>query len=167
MRKVSAVLISLFVLGLAQVLAAKQNLPWDLKIRVFNRSQDLKFEDFKGKVLIINFFATYCPPCQVELLEFSDLYRKFNSQGLEIISFMVDQGGERILPHLIHSKGIKYYVAIADEAILSAFEWPDLLPTTFLVDKDGRIVKKFVGFAGKKALEEAIINLLEQKDSQT
>ncbi|NPA49246.1 MAG: TlpA family protein disulfide reductase [Thermodesulfobacteria bacterium] len=167
MRKLSILLAVIFFVGFAHVLAAKQHLPWDLKIRVFNGDKELKFEDFKGKVLLVNFFATYCPPCQVELLEFTDLYRKFNGQGLEIISFMVDQGGERVLPHLIHSKGIKYYVAIADEAVLSAFEWPDVLPTTFLVDQNGQIVKKFVGYAGKRDLEKAIIELLNRKSSET
>ncbi len=163
MRKLGIFLIVIFFVGMAQVLAAKQHLPWDLKLRIFNGEKDLKFEDFKGKVLLINFFATYCPPCRVELLEFTELYRKFNKEGLEIISFMVDQGGERVLPHLIHSKGIKYYVAIADETVLSAFEWPDVLPTTFLVDQNGQIVKKFVGYAGKKVLEKEIANLLEEK----
>ncbi len=163
MRKISLFLTAFLFLGLVHVLAFEQYLPWNLTIHIFNGNKDLKFEDFKGKVLLINFFATYCPPCQVELLEFSDLYRKFNSQGLEIISFMVDQGGERVLPHLIHSKGIKYYVAIADESILAAFQWPDILPTTFLVDHNGQIVKKFVGYAGKKDLEKAIIELLNAK----
>ncbi len=167
MRRLGLFFIICGFLGLATVLAAQQQLPWDLKIKVFNRSKDLKFEDFKGKVLLINFFATYCPPCQVELLEFSELYRKFNPQGLEIISFMVDQGGERVLPHLIHSKKIKYYVAIADEEVLSVFKWPDVLPTTFLVDQNGQVVKKFVGYTGKKTLEEEILNLLTQKGSET
>ncbi len=167
MRKKAFGLVTLLLfLGLAGALAAQQ-LPWELKIRVFNGHKELKFEDFKGKVLLINFFATYCPPCQVELLEFSDLYRKFKPEGLEIISFMVDRGGERVLPHIIHSKNIKYYVAIADETVLSAFKWPDILPTTFLVDQNGRIVKKFVGYAGKKVLEEEILNLLKQNDTQT
>ncbi len=147
-------------------LAASVSVPWDLKLNLFNPSgEKLAFKDFKGKILIVNFFATYCPPCQVELLEFADLYREFKPKGVEIISFMVDPGGERLLPHLIHSKGITYYVAIADESVLSAFGWPDLLPTTFLVDRQGRIVRKFVGYVGKKFLEEQISTLIEKGPS--
>ena len=163
MRKLGFFIIALSLLGFTAALAAKEHLPWDLKIRVFNAQKELTFKDFKGKVLLVNFFATYCPPCQVELLEFGKLYRKFKPQGLEIISFMVDEGGERVLPHLIHSKKIDYYVAIADETVLSFFNWPDVLPTTFLIDQNGRIVKKFMGYTSTKTLEEEISNLLAQK----
>ncbi len=163
MRKFGIFFIALSLLGLTSALAAKEHLPWNLKIRVFNANRDFTFKDFKGKVLLVNFFATYCPPCQVELLEFTDLYRKFKPKGLEIISFMVDEGGERVLPHIIHSKKIDYYVAIADEAVLSFFNWPDVLPTTFLIDQDGRIVKKFMGYTSKRTLEEEILNLLDKK----
>ncbi|WP_022853490.1 TlpA family protein disulfide reductase [Thermodesulfatator atlanticus] len=163
MKKLITLTMALAFLAWAQVLAAKQNIPWDTKINTFSCSKQVaKLENFKGKVLLVNFFATYCPPCQVELLEFSDLYRKFNPQGLEILTFMVDQGGERVLPHLIYSKNIKYCVAIANDEILSAFDWPDILPTTFIIDQKGNIVKKYVGYAGKKELEKEILNLLKK-----
>ncbi len=164
MRKIIIAWVFLLTLGLGlSPLAASSTIPWDLKLNLFNPSgEKLSFKDFKGKVLLVNFFATYCPPCQVELLEFSELYKEFKPKGVEIISFMVDPGGERLLPHLIHSKGITYYVAIADESVLSAFGWPDLLPTTFLVDREGRIVRKFVGYVGKKFLEEQLTALLKE-----
>ncbi|NPB08748.1 MAG: TlpA family protein disulfide reductase [Thermodesulfobacteria bacterium] len=168
MRKITigAVLIVVLWLSLGS-LASANTIPWDLELNLFNPSgKKLTFKDFKGKILIVNFFATYCPPCQVELLEFSELYKEFKPKGVEIISFMVDEGGERLLPHLISSKGITYYVAIADEKVLSAFGWPDLLPTTFLVDREGRIVRKFVGYVGKKFLEEQISSLLKEETAK-
>jgi len=147
--------------------ASSAQIPWKLKLNIFNYNErNLTFEDFKGKVLIINFFATYCPPCQVELYEFANMYPELKAKGVEIISFMVDEGGERLLPHLIHSKNIKYYVAVADESVLSAFDWPDILPTTFLVDREGRIVRKFVGFTGTETLKKEIDKLLQNQSAK-
>ncbi|AEH45309.1 Redoxin domain protein [Thermodesulfatator indicus DSM 15286] len=161
MKKLFTLALVAFWILAAHPLQAKQNIPWNTKIQPFScpvKGDTLK--NFKGKVLLVNFFATYCAPCQVELLEFGDLYRKYNAKGFEIITFMVDRGGEVILPHIINSKRIHYCVAIADENILNVFNWPDILPTTFLIDKNGNIVKKFVGYAGKKELEKEIENLL-------
>ncbi|OAG27592.1 TlpA family protein disulfide reductase [Thermodesulfatator autotrophicus] len=162
MKKWLVLALVIFFLSVNSI-QARQNIPWDAKIQPFSCPvKGNKLENFKGKVLLVNFFATYCAPCQVELLEFSDIYRKFKSKDFEIITFMVDQGGESILPHLINSKGINYCVAIADEHILNIFNWPDVLPTTFLIDKNGNIVKKFVGYAGKRELEREIENLLNK-----
>ena len=153
--------LSFLLLGSTSLLATSKEVPWDLRLNFFSpTSKNLTFKDFKGKVLLVNFFATYCPPCQVELYEFSNLYQELKSQGVEIISFMVDAGGERLLPHLIYSKKIKYYVAVADENVLSAFGWPDILPTTFLVDREGLIVRKFVGFIGSETLKDEIKKIL-------
>ncbi len=160
-KKALLVVISLFfLLGISW--AKDQKVPYDIKFYTA-RGEELSFKDLKGKVLLVNFFATYCPPCQVELVEFTELYRKLHSKGLEIVSFMVDRGGEFLLPRIIRSRGIEYYVAVADDTILSAFGWPDLLPTTFVVDREGRIVRKIVGFAGKKTLEQEVMALLEHQ----
>ena len=164
MRKVWGIFLVLILIG--SVWASTKEIPWDLKINLFTPySEDVTFKSFKGKVLLINFFATYCPPCQVELYEFSRIYPELKSKGVEIISFMVDAGGERLLPHLIHSKKIRYYVAVADESVLSAFSWPDILPTTFLVDRQGHIVRKFVGFTGTETLKEEITKLLAESSN--
>ncbi len=124
------------------------------------QGEKLSFKNLQGKVILINFFASYCPSCQVELSEFSELYRKFRLKGLEIISFIVDRGGEYLLPQIIESRGIEYYMAVADETILSAFGWPDILPTTFVVDRHGLIVDKIIGYTPKKRLENELISLL-------
>ncbi len=129
------------------------------------QGKKLSFKEFKGKVLIVNFFATYCAPCQVELIELEEIYKRFHPQGLEIISFMVDREGALLLPHIISSRGITYYVAVADDSIFAAFGWPDILPTTFLVDHNGNIVRKIVGFAGRKTLESELRPLLNETKS--
>ncbi len=127
------------------------------------QGEKLSFQKLRGKVVLINFFASYCPTCQVELLEFSELYRKFRPKGLEIVSFIVDRGGEYVLPQIMQSQGIKYYMAVADDTILSAFGWPDILPTTYVVDRHGIIVDKIIGYTPKKHLENELFSLLSKK----
>jgi cytochrome c biogenesis protein CcmG/thiol:disulfide interchange protein DsbE len=157
-RPLYIVLLLVFLTGFSW---ARDNLVPNVKFDT-TEGKRLSFKDLRGKVLLINFFATYCAPCQVELAEFSEIYKKLHHRGLEIVSFLVNEDGELLLPRIIQSRKIEYHVAVADESILAAFGWPDMLPTTFVVDRRGHIVRKIIGFAGKRALEEEIKKLLEE-----
>jgi len=120
------------------------------------------FSDFKGKVVVVNFFASYCPPCMVELKELAKLYKKYKDDGLVVVGFMVDQEGRPLLPQIVEAKGITYPVGMGTEEILKAFGDPPITPTSFLVDREGRVVKRIFGYAGRKYLEKKIQEYLEK-----
>jgi len=124
--------------------------------------KDYQLSDFRGKVVIVNFFASHCPPCMVELKELAKLYRKYEGRGLVIISLMVDEEASPLLPQIVRAKGITYPVGIASEKIMEAFGNVYITPTTFIINKEGQVVKRLVGYAGPKYLEKKIREYLAE-----
>lgn len=112
--------------------------------------------DFRGKVVVVNFFKSDCPPCMVELRELAKLYRKYEKDGLMIISLMIDEEGLPLLPRIVEAKGITYPVGLASEEVIQAFGGVYITPTTFIIDRQGEVVKRFIGYAGREYLEKKI-----------
>jgi len=112
--------------------------------------------DFRGKVVVLNFFKSDCPPCMVELRELAKLYRKYKKDGLVIVSLMVDEEGLPLLPRIVEAKGITYPVGLASEEAIRAFGGVYITPTTFIIDREGEVVKRLIGYAGRDYLEKKI-----------
>ncbi len=118
--------------------------------------------DFKGKALIIDVWDTRCPPCRAEIPHFVDLYAKYNAKGLEILGVAGGRDGIDAVNRFIRDYGIKYPNAIATQEFIDGFGGIDSIPTTFVVDKKGSIVQKYVGLRPKSVFEndiKAILNL--------
>jgi len=119
-----------------------------------------KLSDFKGKVLIIDFWATWCPPCRQEIPHFVSLYSQYKDQGLEIIGISLDQDSGRVLPGFIESNSINYTILAGNEEVTDLYGGIAAIPTTFIIDKDGNIRKKYVGYNEKEVFEKEIKELL-------
>ncbi len=118
--------------------------------------KEYRLSDFRGRVVIVNFFASHCPPCMVELKELAKLYRKYKNDGLVIVSLMTDTEAAPLLPQIVEAKGITYPVGLASEEIMRAFGNIYITPTTFIIDREGQVVKRLVGYAGEKYLEKKV-----------
>jgi peroxiredoxin len=117
--------------------------------------------DFKGKVVILDFWATWCSPCRAELPGFIELQKEHGKDGLAIIGASVDGAAEIAAVKKFAEKfGVNYPVVLADEETVRAFGGVDAIPTTFVIDREGRIVSRHVGFAEKAELEKEIKRLL-------
>ena len=116
--------------------------------------------DFKGKVIILDFWATWCPPCREEIPHFIALYDKYKSKGLEIIGVALDRDGVAAVQPFAKEKGINYPIALGDEKIAQAYGGILGIPTTFVIDRQGRIVQKYVGYRDEQVFESAIQSLL-------
>ena len=119
-----------------------------------------KLSDFKGKVLIIDFWATWCPPCRQEIPHFVSLYSQYKDQGLEIIGISLDQNSERVLPDFIKNNSINYTILTGNEEVTDLYGGIAAIPTTFIIDKDGNIRKKYIGYNDKEVFEKEIRELL-------
>lgn len=115
---------------------------------------------FKGRVVIIDFWATWCPPCREAIPDLIDLKKQYGGQGLEVVGISLDDNGARILPRFVHDFGINYPVVIGTEEIASAFGGILGLPTTFIVDRDGMVRSHFMGFVDRQRMEAAVTGLL-------
>ena len=119
--------------------------------------------DFKGKVVVLDFWATWCPPCRAEIPGFIDLQNQYGKDGVAIIGASVDGKDEiAAIKKFVDKFGVNYPVVLADDDTVRAFGGVDALPTTFIIDREGRIVSRHLGFTEKAELEREIKMLLRR-----
>lgn len=121
--------------------------------------KQVSLADFKGKVLIVNFWATWCPGCVAEMPHFIELYDKYKQQGFEMIGLSLDEGGAEDVKPFLKKKPVNYTMLIANMDVANRYKTKGILPTTFVIDKTGKIRRKYVG-ARKKAVFEADIKTM-------
>ena len=117
-------------------------------------------KQFDGQVLLVNFFAAWCPPCIQEVPTLIALQDSFKSKGFSVVAFSLDEGDLTPLRNLIDKYGINYPVLIADNVVTRSFGGVSGIPVTYLVNRQGRIVKKYLGYVEHDVLEEEIKNML-------
>jgi len=124
----------------------------------------VKLSDFKGKVVVIDFWATWCPPCRKEIPDFIDLYSKYKDKGFVMLGLSVDEGGLSDVIPFIKKNKINYTILMATNTdVPKAYGGIRGIPTTFVVDRRGIIREQFVGFRPKSTFESVITKLLEEK----
>ncbi len=120
----------------------------------------ISLESYSGKVLILDFWATWCPPCVKEIPHFVELYNQYSGEGVEFLGVSVDRGGPSVVQKFLDKHDVKYAVAMANMEIVDAYEAYGGIPTTFIIDRQGKIIEKVVGYRDKKFFEDHIKNLL-------
>ena len=116
--------------------------------------------DFSGKVVLIDFWATWCPPCRLEVPHLIELHNSYKSQGFEILGIALDNGGAEVVEPFVRENGITYPIVIGNREVVMAFGGLTGIPTAVMVDRSGNIVKKYVGYTDKVVFEEDIKRLL-------
>ena len=116
------------------------------------RGQSIALADFKGKVLVLNFWATWCPPCRQEIPDFIEAYKSLKARGLEIVGLSVDRMTPDKLRAWAEQVGINYPVALATPGVIEAYQPGEYIPATIIVDGKGRIRFRNVGPLDKDTL---------------
>jgi cytochrome c biogenesis protein CcmG/thiol:disulfide interchange protein DsbE len=116
--------------------------------------------DFAGKVVILDFWATWCPPCKEEVPHFVRLQSKYRDQGLVIVGLSLDGGGAKDVKPFAEEYNVNYTMLIANDEIAKAYGGVTMIPTTFVLDRSGTIVKRFIGLIPPEVFEETIRPLL-------
>ncbi len=123
----------------------------------------LSLADFRGKVVFLNFWATWCPPCREEIPDFSDAFTQNKSKGLMIIGLSVDEMSPEELTSFAVRNKITYPVAFATSKISEDYKPGQFIPTTFVIDKQGRIRHKQVGLMEKQMLTSIFEKLSKEQ----
>ena len=116
----------------------------------------VKLSDYRGKVVLLNFWATWCAPCRVEMPWLVDFYSLYQAQGLEIVGVSVDDDARDKVAAFVHARNVNYTIVLKDEGVADAYGGLRFLPQSFFIGRDGNIVKQTFGVRGKEDFENDI-----------
>jgi cytochrome c biogenesis protein CcmG/thiol:disulfide interchange protein DsbE len=126
----------------------------------------VKLSDYKGKIVILNFWATWCNPCKIEIPWFIEFEQKYKDQGFAVLGISMDEEGWEVVKPYLASAKINYRVAIGSDSVASLYGGVDSLPTSFLIDRQGRVAATHVGLVPKSAYQNDIDQLLGSRTSR-
>jgi len=112
----------------------------------------VKSSAYQGKAILINFFATWCPPCRKEIPSLIQLQKEYGPKGLTVIGISTDQGGASLVDKFAQKMEINYPVLLSDSKTPDSFGGILGIPTSFLVNKEGNIVKRYDGYVDHQTL---------------
>ncbi len=124
--------------------------------------QSISSDSLRGKVVLLNFWATWCPPCRIEMPGFEAVYERKRSQGFVVLGISTDAGGSDGVRAFLAAHHITYPVAMASASVVRDFGGATVLPTSFLIDRQGRIRNEVRGAFASFALEPAVDHLLAE-----
>lgn len=121
-------------------------------------------DDYRGRVVLLNFWATWCPSCVEELPALERLHRAHGGGGLSVVAVSVDEKGRAAVTPFVERLGLTFPVLLADSRVSAAYQVGGL-PTTYLLDPAGVIVKRYAGPVDLKRLENDILDQLQRRKS--
>lgn len=160
MKKIAFGLV-LFSIIAGQIRADERPSAPDFALPYYNNFKDtLRLSDFRGKVAIVDFWATWCRPCRMEIPGFIDLYKAYKDSGFVMIGVALDSP-QRVTKFHDYYK-MNYHVVIGNNGVAKSFGGIRGIPTTFVIDKAGRIYKKYVGYRPLDFFKRDLKSLLKE-----
>jgi peroxiredoxin len=126
------------------------------------KGSPVRLSDYKGKVVLLNFWATWCHGCVQEMPWFMEFQDKYRDKGLAVIGVSTDDDGWKSVTPFVREKKVNYVVLIDDKKVSAEFGLA-AMPMTVLIDRDGNIVSKHEGVVDRDAFEKKILSLLKEK----
>src|SRR6202521_6268167 len=123
----------------------------------------MRLSDFRGKAVLLNFWATWCGPCKIEMPWFVELQNQYASQGFQIIGVAMDEASKEDIGKFAKDMGVNYPILIGKEAVGDQYGGVPALPETFVIGRDGKIVDKILGLRGKAEIEDSIKKALNTR----
>ncbi|MEW5913798.1 MAG: TlpA disulfide reductase family protein [Thermodesulfobacteriota bacterium] len=156
MRKALPCLLLSLLLALAATLAqAAKPTPLDFDLPTLEGGR-LKLSDFRGRVVIIDFFATWCGPCKQALPKLNDFAKQFADRGVSAIAYSVDKGGPHLVKPFVSRLGLDMPVVLGTTGHAEKIGQVRVLPTTLIIDPQGRVVKRYEGVISRLHLMAAV-----------
>jgi thiol-disulfide isomerase/thioredoxin len=139
---------------------SKAVLPEDFTLTALDGSRK-SLSSFKGKVVVLSFWATWCGPCKLELPSMQALYQKMKSKGLEIVA--VDLAEEKqLVARFVKSNGLSFPILLDADVSVGTAWGASSIPTNYLLDRSGRVIARVIGFDGTEWTSAGRVSLFEQ-----
>ena len=139
--------------------AAQRKIAPDFTLRDAG-GKETKLSDYRGKTVLLNFWATWCGPCKVEIPWFIDFEKQYHDRGFAVLGVSMDEDGWKVVTPYVQKAGMDYRVLLGDEPLAKLYGGLDALPTTLIVDRTGKIAATHTGLVSKSTYEEEIQQLL-------
>jgi len=128
--------------------------------------KQVKLSEYRGKAVLLNFWATWCPPCKIEIPWFVELQQQYAPEGLQVIGVAMDDGDSRDkVGKMVQELKMNYPVLLGNDHVADLYGGVEGLPLTFYIGRDGKIVKRVAGLAGHREVVENIQAALKQGQS--
>ena len=122
--------------------------------------KEMKLSDLRGKAVLLNFWATWCGPCKIEMPWFVDLQNQYGGRGLQIVGVAMDDASKEDIAKFAKDMGVNYPILIGKEAVGDEYGGVPALPESFFIGRDGKVVDKIIGLKGKAEIEDTIKKML-------
>lgn len=124
--------------------------------------KNVKLSDFRGKAVLLNFWATYCGPCKIEMPWFVEMQKEYGQQGFQAVGVAMDDASTEDIAKFAKEMGVNYPILLGKEAVGQSYGGIGVLPTTFFVDRDGKVTAREFGLQSRSVFVANIKKALSQ-----
>ena len=135
----------------------------DFSVEALGNGRHYQLADFAGRVLLLNFWATWCGPCRIEMPWLAGIYLRHHPKGLTILGVNMDDGDMAAVERFAHEMGVTYPIARNNDAIVSAYGGVRFLPQSYLIGPGGEIMQRIFGMPSTRDLETEIVGALSRR----
>ncbi len=129
------------------------------------QGKTLKLSDLRGKAVVLNFWATWCPPCKAEIPLFVELQKRYGAQGLQIVGVSMDDGDQNDVEKFAAENSINYPILFGKEKVAEQYGGIEYLPTTFYIDRSGVVIARVFGQPERAEIEQNVKRAIASKPS--
>jgi peroxiredoxin len=146
--------LTLVAIGQARPIFAGESAPLapGFTVRALD-GRNVRLSDYKGKAVVLDFWATWCAPCRASLPHLNDVQGRFSKQGLVVLGISVDDAEPQEVRQFADRLGLKFRMAMADERVLDLYGPIRTIPTTFFINRRGEVTRRVVGYIDSETLE--------------
>jgi len=124
--------------------------------------KNTKLSSYRGKAVLLNFWATWCGPCKIEIPWFVELQKQYGPQGFQIVGVAMDDASTEDIAKFAKEMGVDYPILLGTESVGEAYGGVSALPTTFFIDRDGKIIAREFGLQSRSVFVDHIKQALSQ-----
>jgi peroxiredoxin len=122
----------------------------------------VRLSDFRGKAVLVNFWATWCQPCKIEMPWFEEMQQQYGPNGFQVLGIAMDDASKEDIAKFAKDMGVNYPILIGKEAVGNAYGGVQFLPSSFFIDRDGKVVDRIFGLKSRSEIEDDIKQSLSQ-----